>query len=270
MGSEIAYTVARAYRCPLVVVDASSEILDRAKKVIERNAAKDVEKSKLTVAVRDEMESQITYTTVIEEVAGADFVIEAVPERMQLKQEIFAKLDRVCHERAVLASNTSGLSLTKIASATSNPGRVIGTHFFAPASVMRLVEIVRGLQTSEETIRIAEDFCRAMGKHTIVARDVPGFATTRVGMPMYIEAMRALEEGVATAKDIDDGMKVGMNHAMGPLETCDFIGLDTLLEVMENLAENYGDRFRPPVILRRMVEAGWLGRKTKRGFHTYE
>ncbi|TDA68017.1 MAG: 3-hydroxyacyl-CoA dehydrogenase family protein [Clostridia bacterium] len=269
MGAEIAYCLATAFDGPMVVRDVSEEVLARALQNISRLVAKAVEKGRLREDKKESFMQRLKFTTEMEDLRGADFVIEAVFEDVKVKQEVFRQLEEVCSPSAVLATNTSGLSITEIASATKDPSRVIGTHFFSPASVMKLVEIVRGLQTSDNTLSIAREMCERMGKETIVVKDVPGFLTTRVASALWLEAMRCLEEGVASAEDIDKGIRLGFNHAMGPLETSDFVGLDLCEHVFAHLTESYGERFRPPVTLGRMARAGWLGRRSGRGFKDY-
>jgi 3-hydroxybutyryl-CoA dehydrogenase len=204
-------------------------------------------------------------------VKDADFVIEAAFENLDLKKKIFREVDELAPPHAVIASNTSTLSITALASATKRPEKVAGMHFFNPAQVMRLVEVVRGLQTSDETVEVVKGFAQKLGKTPIIVnKDVPGFVANRIGFAAILEAIRLYEEGVASAQDIDTAMKLGYNWPMGPLELADLIGLDVLLDANESIyAETRDQKYNPPVILRQMVRAGWLGRKTKRGFYTY-
>jgi 3-hydroxybutyryl-CoA dehydrogenase len=198
-------------------------------------------------------------------------VIEAIPEDLALKQELFAELNRVCQPQTVLASNTSSISITKLGAASGRPDRVIGLHFMNPAPVMRLVEVVRGLETSEHTVSLAMELAKRLGKTPVMAKDVPGFIVNRVLIPMINEAIFTLEEGVASAEDIDLAMTTGANHPVGPLALADRIGLDTVLAICEVLYQDLGDsKFHPCPLLRRYVGAGWLGRKTGRGFYVYE
>lgn len=200
----------------------------------------------------------------------ADYVIEAVPEKIELKRELFAKLDAVAKPHTILATNTSELSVTAIAGATQRPDKVIGMHWFNPPERMNLIEIVRAVQTSDETLNITKDISKQCGKTTVVVRDSQGFVTTRALSALLIEAMRMLEEGVASPQDIDTAIKLGLNHPMGPLELADYVGLDTMLFIADSMTEAMGERFRAPQTLRKLVEAGRLGRKTGRGFYTYE
>ncbi len=207
----------------------------------------------------------------LDRLSDAQLVIEAIPEDLALKQELFAELGRICPPQAVLASNTSSIAITKLGTASGRPDHVVGLHFMNPAPVMRLVEVVRGLETSERTVTLALELAKRLGKTPVVARDVPGFIVNRVLIPMINEAVFALEEGVASAEDIDLAMTMGANHPVGPLALADRIGLDTVLAICEVLYQDLGDpKFRPCSLLRRYVEAGWLGRKTNHGFYLYE
>ena len=207
----------------------------------------------------------------LDRLRDAQLVIEAIPEDLALKQELFAELNRVCRQKTVLASNTSSISITKLGAASGRPDRVVGLHFMNPAPVMRLVEVVRGLETSEQTLSLAMDLAKRLGKTPVVAKDVPGFIVNRVLIPMINEAIFTLEEGVASAEDIDLAMTAGANHPVGPLELADRIGLDTVLAICEVLYQDLGDpKFHPCPLLRRYVGAGWLGRKTGHGFYVYE
>ncbi len=269
MGSEIAYVIASHLDAQVVVRDVTEEAVNRGRSIIERVAARAVQKGKATEAEKDNWLGRITYTIHLENLAPCEAVVEAVFENVDLKRQIFTQLDAICESAQFLASNTSGLPITFIAAATKNPQRVIGTHFFNPASIMRLVEIVRGLETSDDTLAKAQDFCRQAGKETVVVKDFPGFITTRVGQGFLCEAIRCLEQGVATPEDIDKGMRLAYNHPMGPLELIDLIGLDTQLFIQESLTREYGDQFRPSPLLRQLVAAGRLGRKTGQGFFDY-
>ncbi len=202
-------------------------------------------------------------------VAGADIVIEAVSENLEIKSEIFATLGAAAHDKSVLASNTSGLSIATLGAASGRPAQVVGTHFFNPVPAMRLVEVVRSAATSDATLARAVDFAHALGKETVEVRDLPGFVSTRLGVVLLCEAIRAYEQGVATAEDLDTAMKLGWNHPMGPLELVDRIGLDTILSICDDLREPFGDAFRAPQLLRDMVAEGKLGRKSGSGFYGY-
>jgi 3-hydroxybutyryl-CoA dehydrogenase len=215
--------------------------------------------------------SRIQAVEGLEGLANADFVVEAVNENESLKKEIFARLDVLCRPGVVLASNTSSIPITRIGAATKRPELVIGMHFMNPVPVMKLVEIIRGLATSDETNALTQALCARMQKTTVTSRDIGGFIVNRVLMPMINEAVYALYEGIGTAQDIDTGMKLGTNQPMGPLELADFIGLDTCLAIMEVLHTGLGDaKYRPCPLLRQHVDAGWLGRKSGRGFHRYD
>lgn len=270
MGTGIAFVAARHIDGDIVVVDVAEEILKKSRRTMEGLAARAVEKGQATQAEAGIWLKRFRTTTDKREVTGAAFVIEAVPEDLALKRQVFEELDGVCGEEAVLASNTTGLPITQIAASTRHPERVIGTHFFNPAPVMRLVEIVRGYATSQETIRKTQEFCSRLGKETVlVEKDYPGFITTRVLNGYLAEALRCLEEGVSSAGDIDRGCRLAYNHPMGPFELMDLVGLDTILSVFESLQAVYGDRFRPSPLLRQMVAAGRLGRKSGSGFYVY-
>ncbi|CAN5780623.1 3-hydroxybutyryl-CoA dehydrogenase [soil metagenome] len=212
----------------------------------------------------------VTTTDLAEAAQGADFVIEAVPEKLELKRDLFQQLDELTPAHAVLATNTSELSVTALAGVTQRPGQVIGMHWFNPPERMSLVEIVRALQTSDQTLHVTEEVAKACGKTTVVVADRQGFVTTRALAALLIESMRMLEEGVAEARDLDTAVKLGLNHPMGPLELADYVGLDTMLLIAESMTEALGERFRPPQTLRKLVEAGRLGRKSGRGFYEYE
>jgi 3-hydroxybutyryl-CoA dehydrogenase len=270
MGNGIAHTAA-ATGFDVTLVDVSQEILDRAMGTISSNLQRGVDKGKMTADEKTAVLGRIRPATTLESaVANADIVIEAIIEKLAAKTEVFQKLDKLTAPACILASNTSSISITKIAAATSRPDKVIGMHFMNPVPIMTLVEVIRGIATSDETYRKVEELSKAMGKTAIEVNDYPGFISNRVLMPMINEAIFALYEGVATPEAIDGVMKLGMNHPMGPLTLADFIGLDVCLAILRVLEEGFGDpKYRPCPLLVKMVDAGWLGRKSGRGFYRY-
>jgi 3-hydroxybutyryl-CoA dehydrogenase len=269
MGHGIAQVAAGAgYR--VILRDVDRESLARGVQAIERNLAKGIQLGKLTETDRDETLQHIRGTTRLEETVKADLIIEAAPEQLELKQEILRQLEAVAERPFIFASNTSSLSITEIARASEHPEAVVGMHFFNPVHLMRLVEIVVGQATSEETVEAVRDVGRRLRKEPIVVKDVPGFASSRLGVALGLEAMRMLEQGVASAPDIDKAMELGYNHPMGPLRLTDLVGLDVRLNIAEYLhRELASETFRPPEVLRRLVNEGKLGKKTGEGFYSW-
>lgn len=265
MGAGISH-VARVAGCTVTVVEARAEFVVAAGERVTRYE----EQSKKRGEDMTGIGAFSVSTDLAASVASADLVIEAVSEDLELKRAIFAKVGAAAREGAVLASNTSGLPIEVLAAASGHPERVVGLHFFNPVPLMKLVEVIRGPETSDETLATAVGFCQRFGKETVTVRDLPGFVTTRLGSALMCEAIRALEQGVAAPEDIDTGIRLGYNHPMGPLALADRIGLDTLLSILDNLREAYGEGFRAPPMLRQMVAAGKLGRKSGQGFYTYE
>ena len=269
MGNGIAHTAA-ASGLDVWLVDVSEPILQRAIATITLNLQRGVDKGKMTADERDAVLARIRPVTDIESITDADIVIEAIIEDLGAKTQLFEQLDRITKPECILASNTSSISITKIAAATGRPEKVIGMHFMNPVPVMTLGEVIRGIATSDETWQLVEDLSKRMGKTPIEVNDYPGFISNRVLMPMINEAIFALYEGVATREAIDGVMKLGMNHPMGPLTLADFIGLDVCLAILRVLQDGFGDpKYRPCPLLVKMVDAGWLGRKSGRGFYNY-
>lgn len=269
MGSGIAQVAAQA-GSEVVVRDIEQRFLDRGQAAIEADLKKAIEKGKLSVADRDATVRRIRMTLSLEDLADSDVVIEAVIEDRTLKKSVFAELDRLCPPSTVFASNTSSISITDLAGATGRPDRFAGMHFFNPVPRMKLVEVIRGLNTSDETVQIVRDLATSMGKTPVETRDSPGFVSNRILMPFVNEAFFTLQEGVATPEDIDTVAKIGFNHPMGPLELADLIGLDTCLAILGVLHEEFGDsKYRPAPLLRELVRAGRLGRKSGRGVFAY-
>jgi 3-hydroxybutyryl-CoA dehydrogenase len=269
MGSGIAQ-VAAASGFNVIMNDIADAFIQKGLAGITKNVDRMVEKGKLSSQNREEIRARIRGTIQMEEMAEADLVVEAATENEVLKLSLFKNLDRICRREIILSSNTSSISITKIASATQRPSQVIGMHFMNPVPVMQLVEIIKGLQTSPATFSTVRALAEKMGKTPVEANDFPGFISNRILMPMINEAIYALFEGVGTPEAIDTVMKLGMNHPMGPLALADLIGLDTCLAIMEVLYQGFGDsKYRPCPLLRKHVDAGYLGRKTGRGFYTY-
>jgi len=270
MGSGIAQVCAMAgYQ--VLLNDLKPEYTDRGFGVINKNLSRQVEKGRMTQDQKEEILNRLTASTDLQDAGNVDLIIEAALENMEVKTKIFAQLDEIAPAHAILASNTSSLPITEIAAATKRPEKVIGMHFMNPVPVMKLVEIIRGLATSDEVYQTIEDMTKTLSKVPVEVNDFPGFVSNRVLMPMINEAIYTLYEGVASKEAIDEVMKLGMNHPMGPLTLADFIGLDTCLYIMETLHEGFGDdKYRPCPLLRKYVKAGWLGKKTGRGFYVYE
>jgi len=270
MGHGIAQVAARAgYQ--VILRDVEREALSRGLRSIERNLAKGIERGKVTEEEKDLILQGIRGTTQLEETIRADLFIEAAPEVMELKQKILREVEQHARADAIFATNTSSLSITEIAVASAHPQRVVGMHFFNPVHIMRLVEIVRGRETSDETVETVSHVARRMKKEPIIVKDVPGFASSRLGVALGLEAMRMLEQGVASARDIDTAMELGYNHPMGPLRLTDLVGLDVRLRIAEYLhGALRSETFRPPEILRRMVNEGRLGKKSGEGFYKWE
>jgi 3-hydroxybutyryl-CoA dehydrogenase len=270
MGRGIAYLAAVA-GYDAVLFDADPSALDGAKAAIESILRKGVEKGKVTESAAADAIGRVQLIPDLEPaVSGADLIIEAVPESYDLKVELFAQADLFCGPDTILASNTSSISITRLASNVERRDRFVGMHFFNPPHVMKLLEIVRGERTSDATIEQVREIAEKMGKTAIVVRDSPGFATSRLGVAIGLEAIRMLEEGVATAEDIDRAMELGYNHPMGPLRLTDLVGLDVRLGIAEYLAQTLGPRFEPPKLLRDLVAQGKLGKKTGEGFYRWE
>jgi 3-hydroxybutyryl-CoA dehydrogenase len=270
MGSGIAQVAAQA-GLEVVLHDVKDEFVNRGLDVITKNLARDVEKGRKTEQEKQDILDRITPSTDLTNAKDVDFVVEAIVENMDVKTGVFKQLDEIAPAHAILASNTSSLPITEIAAVTNRPEKVIGMHFMNPVPVMKLIEVIRGLATSDETYRVVAELSEKMGKVAVEVNDFPGFVSNRVLMPMINEAIYCVYEGVATPEAIDEVMKLGMNHPMGPLTLADFIGLDTCLYIMEVLHEGFGDsKYRPCPLLRKYVKAGWLGRKSGRGFYTYQ
>ncbi|MDP9362411.1 MAG: 3-hydroxybutyryl-CoA dehydrogenase [Acidobacteriota bacterium] len=269
MGNGIAHTAA-ASGFEVTLIDVAEELLKRGMSTISTNLQRGVDKGKITAEEKQQVLGRIKAASDVTAAANADIVIEAIIENVAAKTKLFEKLDALTRPDCILASNTSSISITKIAAATRRPDKVIGMHFMNPVPVMTLVEVIRGIATSDETYRRVEELSRQMGKTAIEVNDYPGFISNRVLMPMINEAIFALFEGVATPESIDGVMKLGMNHPMGPLTLADFIGLDVCLAILRVLEEGFGDpKYRPCPLLVKMVDAGWLGRKSGRGFYDY-
>jgi 3-hydroxybutyryl-CoA dehydrogenase len=269
MGNGIAHVAAQS-GIRVVMRDLEDRFVKKGLDTVAKNLQRGVDKGKMTAADKDAVLSRITGTTKLEDLAACDLVVEAAIEKLDVKLELFKTLDGIVKPGSILATNTSSLPITKIAAATSRPDRVIGMHFMNPVPLMKLVEVIRGLQTSDATTADTKALAESMGKTPVECRDFPGFVSNRVLMPLINEAIFCLHEGVAEAAAIDTIMKLGMNHPMGPLTLADFIGLDTCLYILQVLHEGLGeDKYRPCPLLAKYVEAGWLGKKSGRGFYDY-
>ena len=269
MGNGIAHVFAKA-GFSVLLRDVETRFIDRALENIAKNLDREVKKGKIAEAERTKILGRIRATTEAAALRSADFVVEAVPERMELKVAVLQEVDKVLRPEVILASNTSSISITGLAAATGRPDRFLGMHFMNPVPVMALVEVIRGLQTSDATFATTMALCERLGKKPVAVNDAPGFVSNRVLMPMINEAAYCVLEGVATAEAVDAVMKLGMNHPMGPLELADLIGLDICADIMEVLYAGFADsKYRPCPLLRKMVSAGWLGRKSGRGFYLY-
>lgn len=269
MGNGIAQVAARA-GFNVVLRDVSDEFLKRGLAAIDKSLQRDVDKARLSGEEKQQIVARIRVTTALDDLGGCDFVVEAITENLEAKTDLFRHLDKLARPDMILASNTSSISITKLAAATSRPDRFIGMHFMNPVPVMKLVELIRGIATSDETYKATRELAEAMGKTPVEVNDAPGFVSNRVLMPMINEAIFALYEGVGTPQAIDEIMKLGMNHPMGPLTLADFIGLDVCLAIMNVLYDGFNDsKYRPCPLLKKYVDAGWLGRKTGRGFYEY-
>jgi 3-hydroxybutyryl-CoA dehydrogenase len=269
MGNGIAHVFARG-GFDVVLCDVQQGFLDRGLATVAKNLDREVAKNKITAPEKTVTLLRITPVLERSKLADCDFVVEAATEKIEIKKEIFADLDRICRPEIILASNTSSISITRLGGLTRRPGKVIGMHFFNPVPVMKLVELIRGLVTSDETFHTVRSLALKLEKTPVEVNDAPGFVSNRVLMPLLNEAMFAVMEGVATAEAVDEVFKLGMAHPMGPLTLADFIGLDVCLDIMRVLESGLGDpKYRPCPLLIRMVDAGWLGKKSGRGFHKY-
>jgi len=271
MGSAIAFLIASRTEGKVILYDVYSDALKSASKNIERYSQSALSKGILSQNNFDNLSQRIVFTHHYQEAATSELVIEAIAEDIKAKQELFGQLDQVCQPKTIFASNTSSLSITALASATKRPERFIGMHFFSPAHIMKLLEIIPGMDTAAETVLSIKSYGESLGKTVICSKDMPGFITTRLGFVLINEAAFALMEGLSTAEEIDTGMTLGYNHPMGPLALADFVGLDICLHILQTLYEGFGDpKYRACPLIRQMVAAGHLGRKSGQGFYIYK
>jgi len=269
MGNGIAHVFARSGH-NVILCDIEQRFLDRGIATISKNLDRELAKAKITEAQKSETLKRIESTVQRAKLAECDFIVEAASEKLEIKSELFRDLDRICRPEVILASNTSSISITKLGAVTKRPQQVIGMHFFNPVPVMKLVEIVRGLATTNETFKTVRDLALKLEKTPVEVNDAPGFVSNRVLMPLLNEAMYTVMEGVATPEAVDEVFKLGMNHPMGPLTLADFIGLDVCLDIMRVMHNGLGDpKYRPCPLLVKMVDAGWLGKKSGHGFYKY-